>query len=114
MKSIKCRHCGLVNRDDAPRCLRCKNPIDSTNDVHQSASLIEAPIGWETAIERPLWVKVGLWGLSSRPSVLVFFALSMLLATGLTIYWSWLGTGFYLSAAWYWFSMRWVDKNDTW
>jgi hypothetical protein len=114
MKSIKCCQCVLVNRDDAPRCLRCKNPIHPTNDVPQSASLIEAPIGWETTIERPFWVKVGLWGLSARAAVLGFFAFSILLAPGLTIYWSWLGAGFYLSGAWYWFSMRWVAKNDSW
>ena len=65
-------------------------------------------------MDRPLWVRVGLWGLDSRTVVIAFFILSVGLATALCIFWSWWWALLYLAAAWYWFAMKWVDKYDSW
>jgi len=65
-------------------------------------------------MERPLWVIVGLWGLGTRSVAWAFVVLSILVATGAIILWSWLGAMIYLAALWYWLAIRWVDKNDSW
>lgn len=65
-------------------------------------------------MERPVWVQLGLWGLGTRSVVIAFFVLSVVVATALCAVWSWWGALLYLAAAWYWFAMRWVDKNDSW
>jgi hypothetical protein len=67
-----------------------------------------------STMERPFWVTVGLWGLSTRSLAWTFVVLSVLAAIGSTLYWSWLGSGFLLASLWYWQAIRWVDKNDSW
>jgi hypothetical protein len=65
-------------------------------------------------MERPLWVRLGLWGLGTRSMVMAFFVLSVVVATAVCAFVSWWGALIYLAATWYWFAMRWVDKHDSW
>ena len=68
---------------------------------------------------RPIWVEVGLFGLSSRASAMAFFWLcvGLTLASligGFFFLPLFLGVMFGFSALWYWLAIRWVDKNDRW
>jgi hypothetical protein len=70
-------------------------------------------------IERPLWVKMGVWGLPNRASVWAFFWLSLILAGVCLVYSFWniraLGGGLFLLAAlWYYLTIRWIDRHDHW
>ncbi|HEX5703072.1 MAG TPA: hypothetical protein VFX97_07730 [Pyrinomonadaceae bacterium] len=40
--------------------------------------------------------------------------LSILVATGWMMYWSWTGAIIYLATLWYLLAIRWVDKNGAW
>jgi len=111
MNNIRCPHCGLVNRLGALTCLRCKLTLAQTAASGQG---VAAAIAVAIAEERPLWVAVGLWGLKTRAVAWAFVVLSMLVATGSIIYWSWLGAMMYLAAVWYFLAIRWVDENSTW
>jgi len=116
MNNIKCPHCGLINRLDALTCLRCKLALAQNAAGGQGAA---APIAIATGLEefaeeRPLWVAVGLWGLKTRAVAWAFVVLSILVATGSIVYWSWLGAIMYLAAVWYFLAIRWVDKNSAW
>ncbi len=114
MNNIKCRHCGLVNRLDALTCLRCKLALAQTAGFGgQGAAAVAMPLE-DFAVERPLWVAVGLWGLKTRALAWAFFALSILVATGWMMYWSWSGAIIYLAAVWYFMAIRWADKNNAW
>ena len=70
-------------------------------------------------IERPWWVKMGLWGLPTRGSAWAFFWLSLVLAVGCVIYgftdprFLW-GAGLVFATWWYYASIRWVDQHDRW
>ena len=111
MNSIRCPHCGLVNRLDALTCLRCKLALAQSAAGGQG---VAAATAVAMAEERPLWVAVGLWGLKTRAVAWAFVVLSMLVATGAIIYWSWLGAIMYLAAVWYFLAIRWVDQNSAW
>ena len=73
------------------------------------------------SVERPSWVKVGLFGVNSRGSALAFMWLCILIAPTcayIAIAHQWpemwaglLGLG---SAMWYWLCIRWVDEHDDW
>jgi hypothetical protein len=71
-------------------------------------------------VERPRWVKVGLWGVSNRASAWVYFWLSVAAAIGCVVYGfvydsRFLFGGFLVFAAWsYYSSIRWVDEHDRW
>ena len=71
-------------------------------------------------VERPPWVKVGLWGLGSRASAWVFFWLSLAIAAACVVYgftndWRFLFGGLMVFAAlWYYLAIRWVDEHGTW
>jgi len=117
VNNIKCPHCGLVNRLDAFTCLRCKLALAQTAGVRrQGAAAATAAVAEleKFGMERPLWVAVGLLGLKTRLMAWAFVVLSVGLATGLMIYWSWMGALLYLAAAWYLLAIRWVDKNGAW
>ena len=69
--------------------------------------------------ERPLWVKLGLWGLPNRAAAWAFFWLSIAIAVGCVAYgfvdWRFFaGGGMVFAALWYYLSIRWVDQNDRW
>ena len=117
MNNIKCPHCGLVNRLGTFTCLRCKRPLVQTAGAGSQgarAATAAASALKEVASERPLWVAIGLWGLKTRLVALAFVALSVLLGTGLMLYWSWQGALVYMAALWYFLAIRWVDKNGSW
>ena len=115
MNNVKCPHCRLVNRLDAFTCLRCKLALAQTAGMSlQGAPAAAATRLEELASKRPFWVAVGLWGLKTRLVAWAFVVLSILLATGLMMYWSWQGAFFYLAALWYFLAIRWVDKNGSW
>lgn len=87
-------------------------------DASRTASepAVEAP-----ARARPLWVRIGLWGLSTRIAATVFVWLSLLLALGGVAYGYTSGDArfyglvfFILAAAWYWLAIRWVDTHGGW
>ncbi|WP_179293932.1 hypothetical protein [Candidatus Methanoperedens nitratireducens] len=67
----------------------------------------------------PLLVKLGLVGIGSRKTALAYFWLSILLSfitffVGLTNGKYLLGLFFLLAAWWYWFCIKWIDKNSKW
>ena len=69
---------------------------------------------------QPLWVKVGLWGLSGRASAWVFVWSCVAIAAGCIVMgfvnnsWWLLGAPMFLAAFWYWASIRWVDRHGGW
>jgi hypothetical protein len=71
-------------------------------------------------LRQPLWVKVGLWGISSPAWAWVFVwtcvAVAALCAVlGFILHPAWfLGTLLLLAAFWYWASIRWVDRRGGW
>jgi hypothetical protein len=70
-------------------------------------------------VERPWWVKIGLWGLPSRASAWAFFWLSMAIAIvcvayGLIDRRAAIGGILVLAAAWYYLAIRWVDHHGEW
>ena len=66
-----------------------------------------------------MWVRGGLWGLHTRRAALAFFWFSAALGIACAAYgfseplFFW-GGAFVLSAAWYWSSIRWVDRHGEW
>ena len=70
-------------------------------------------------VERPWWVKIGLWGLPNRASAWAFFWISILLAIGCVLYGfvdrRFLVGGLFIVAAWwYCAAIRWVDRHGRW
>jgi hypothetical protein len=73
----------------------------------------------ETKPPRPIWVKVGLLGLSSRGSALSFFWLTIGLSAAGFISGFWkpkmfFGIFFLVAAWWYSACIRWVDQHSEW
>ena len=69
--------------------------------------------------KRPLWVRVGLWGLPNRASAWAFVWLSIVIAAGCVAYgfvdWRFFSGGvMVLAALWYYLSIRWVDRHGRW
>jgi hypothetical protein len=68
---------------------------------------------------RPIWVRLGLWSVSSRASAWVFFWICIAIAVFSVIRgfseprWFW-GVVMVLAALWYWASIRWVDRYSSW
>ncbi len=67
----------------------------------------------------PVWVRIGLWSLSSRASAWAFFWLSLALAVGSVAYGLldprfFLGGIMVLAAVWYYLAIRWVDQHGRW
>ena len=69
----------------------------------------------------PTWVKLSLWGLGGRSSVLGFVCISLLAAIGLVAYAVrsgdarfYAGAGFLAAALLYWRAVVWVDRNGRW
>ena len=82
------------------------------------------------SIQRPLWVKVALWGSRNRTAARSYVWQSTFLAISFAVlaYMFAVLFGFYvgvlfgfpvvgmwiLFALWYWSSIRWVDQHDGW
>ena len=64
--------------------------------------------------KRPFLVRVGLWGLKTRQSALAFMWLCIVGAVVSVVLGFWLGAIFLIAGYWYWYSVRWVDKNGGW
>ncbi len=47
-------------------------------------------------------------------TALAFVCLSIALAIALTVLWSFVGLLFGISALWYWWSIRWMDRKQQW
>ncbi len=67
----------------------------------------------------PIWVKIGLWGISTRTAALALTGAcaSLTILCLIAAFWNPLfiiGLGFGLSAGWYWAAINWVDNNDRW
>jgi hypothetical protein len=98
-------------------CLRCKsglNQIAAGQSVAVAAGAQEIAWSEVSTMERPLWVKVGLWGIKTRSVAWAFVVLSIAVGIGWMIYMSWLGSIMFLAALWYWLAIRWVEQNDSW
>jgi hypothetical protein len=70
-------------------------------------------------LDRPLWVRVGLWGLHTRASAWLCFWLAIAAALGSGLYGFrdgrfFLGLALVFAAPWYWLSIRWVDRAGGW
>ena len=69
--------------------------------------------------ERPLWVKVGLWGVPNRSSAWAFFYFSIAVAAGCVAY-GFVDSRFFFgglmvfAALWYYASINWVDQHGRW
>jgi hypothetical protein len=75
--------------------------------------------GDRSSIGRPWWVKVGLWGISSRGSAWNFVWLSIALGIVCVVYGFWnrlfcMGGVWFLAALWYVLAIQWVDRHDAW
>ncbi len=69
--------------------------------------------------QRPLWVKLGLWGLPTRASAWAFFWLSWGITVGCVAYGFWDRRFFFggllvLAALWYFLAIKWVDQHGSW
>jgi hypothetical protein len=70
-------------------------------------------------VERPLWVRIGLWGVPNRPSAWVFFWVCMALAMGFMGFgfadplYAWGGL-FIFGSIGYFSVIRWMDKHKQW
>ncbi len=63
----------------------------------------------------PIYVKVGLFGIGSRKSAMMYFWLSIIIALGSSLYFqTLLGLVLLLAALWYWAAVKWMDANDGW
>jgi hypothetical protein len=70
-------------------------------------------------VDRPWWVSLALWGLSSRGSAWSFVLLSIGLAIACVVYGFWdrrfsVGVLFIFAAFWYLRAIRWVDQHGGW
>ncbi len=69
--------------------------------------------------KRPLWVKVGLWGIPNRASAWGFFWFC-LIATVACVAYGFVDPRFFVggllvfAGAWYFASIRWVDRHGHW
>lgn len=67
----------------------------------------------------PSLVYIGLLGINSKPVAYFYVVLSLLLAVGTVIYGFWnpvyfSGAALVLAAYWYYYAIRWMDKNAAW
>jgi hypothetical protein len=85
-----------------PESERVENPYEPPN------SPVDTPPDL-----RPLWVRVGLWGLRSRAAAWAFVGLSLVLAVAGFVYF-WPGVLMVFAAAWYWAAIRWMDRHEAW
>jgi len=70
---------------------------------------------------RPLWVRLGLWGVPTRRIAVAFALVSAGAAFACALYGFvdkrfWAGVVLVASALWYWSAIRWMDKHGrgTW
>ncbi len=69
--------------------------------------------------ERPLWVRMGLWGVPNRASAWVFVWVCMAAAVGCVAYgyvdptFAWGGL-FMVASIGYFSAIRWMDRHDEW
>jgi hypothetical protein len=85
---------------------------------------IKGPGGVNAMVERdeqkrPLWVKIGLWGIPNRASAWAFFWISIGISVGFVLYGfvdrRFFSGGILLFAAlWYYASIQWVDHHGGW
>jgi hypothetical protein len=66
---------------------------------------------------RPFWVRVAIWGLSSKHTVALFAWLSAVLGGvsfvfGLNDRRFLVGLFFFVSSCWYFLALRWLDRNE--
>jgi hypothetical protein len=67
----------------------------------------------------PLLVSVGLFGINSKSTAYVYLFISLVLVIisvimGMRNPIYFVGIGFLISAAWYFYCIKWVDKNSSW
>ena len=63
---------------------------------------------------RPLLVRLGLWGIKTRPTALVFIWICIGIAAVSAFRHFWIGLILLVAAAWYWYAMRWMDQHGGW
>lgn len=71
------------------------------------------------ATQRPKWVRLGLWGTSTRQGAMGLLWLSAVLAAATGAYGMrderfFFGLGLFAAAAWYGLAIRWVDRHGRW
>ena len=101
----KCPSCNLINSLTDVACKRCEALLPHST-LHQ--------VAYGEQDDMPLWVKVGIWGLGNRMSVLTFMWLSIVISVGLAAMRFWQGLFILLAAAWYWGTVRWMDQRQKW
>lgn len=64
--------------------------------------------------KKPILVSLGLWAIHKRGIALTYMWLCIAAAV-VSAWFSFLpGTGLLLAALWYWYAVRWMDKNQGW
>ncbi|TAL27492.1 MAG: signal peptidase I [Alphaproteobacteria bacterium] len=68
------------------------------------------------APKRPILVRLSLWGVKSRRMALTFLWMCVVCGVTSALLGFWLLALYliFVAAPMYWYSLRWVDKNDTW
>lgn len=69
--------------------------------------------------KRPLWVKIGLWGVPGRAGAWAFVWFSIIVAVACVFYGFQDKRFFYgglivFAALWYYLAIRWVDRHEQW
>jgi hypothetical protein len=75
--------------------------------------------GDRSTIERPWWVKLGLWGISGRRMAWTFVWLGIALGVACVVYGIWnrwfsAGAIWFVAALWDLLAIRWVDEHGAW
>jgi hypothetical protein len=63
----------------------------------------------------PAYVKIGLWGVGTRATAMLYLWICVALALGLTYHFADpTALVLLLASLWYWLAVRWMDTNDGW
>ncbi len=70
-------------------------------------------------MERPIWVRIGMWGIAGRGVAVVFMWFSFLVAIAGALYGFrdprfFASVSFVLAGVWYWLCIRWMDAHGGW
>ena len=95
--------------------MESENPYRSPNPLPRG----NRTLGSEAAVEMPLWVEYGLWGLPTPEAILPYFWSCLIIGSS-CIAFGFLAPpvfcgGFLLFSAWWdYAALRWMHENESW